>query len=223
MEKNLSNQLEVKHILHAARESVDYIDKRRKGEICSLKTPWEKYNRVAMGGIEWWTIHTIAGMSGSGKTAIVNQLETSLDELNEKEEFNILSFNFEMLARNLVARKLANKLSLTTQHLHSGNGEVLSDNDYEKVLETGKKLSTKNIFYVEKTGTVEQIEKTILSFVTNPKYKGKFGKYHSKRHHVEGTQETKSKSTKYTNKKKPKKYKGKIRKVSLDKLKIKRD
>jgi len=54
------------------------------------------------------------------------------------------------------------------------------------------------------------------------KYKDKFGKYQSKRHHVTGTQEKKSKSTKYTGKDKPKEYSGKIRKVRLDKLKIKR-
>ena len=36
MEKTLSKPLEVKHIVHAARESVTYIDKRRKGEINSL-------------------------------------------------------------------------------------------------------------------------------------------------------------------------------------------
>ena len=53
------------------------------------------------------------------------------------------------------------------------------------------------------------------------KYKDKFGRYQSKRHHVEGTQESKSKSTKYVGKKKPKEHKGKIRKVRLDKLKIK--
>ena len=47
------------------------------------------------------------------------------------------------------------------------------------------------------------------------KYKDKLGGMTSKRHHVTGTQESKSKSTKYTGKKKPRKYKGKIRKVRM--------
>ena len=48
------------------------------------------------------------------------------------------------------------------------------------------------------------------------KYKDKLGNYQSKKHAVTGTQESKSKSTKYIGKNKPKKYKGKLRKVKSD-------
>jgi len=48
------------------------------------------------------------------------------------------------------------------------------------------------------------------------KYKDKLGRMTSKRHHVSGTQESKSKSTKYIGKNKPKKYKGKLRRVKSD-------
>jgi len=64
MEKNLSKTLPLKHIKTAANEALHYIKGRKDGNIKSLATPWEKYNQVCMGGIEWQTIHTIAGISG---------------------------------------------------------------------------------------------------------------------------------------------------------------
>ena len=87
-----------RHISKASNAALRYIDGRRKGEIKSLITPWKKFNRISMGGIEWQTITTIAGMSGSGKTAILGQLETGLKDLNQTDDFAILSFNFEMLS-----------------------------------------------------------------------------------------------------------------------------
>ena len=164
MERNSNKELEIKHIRAATQESAIYIDNRRKGLIKSLSTPWDKYNKVSMGGIEWGTIHTIAGMSGSGKTAIINQLETHL--VTKNDDVTVLSFNFEMLARNLVTRKFATELDLSTQELHSGlPGYKLNDENYGKLLKAGKDISSLPIYYVEEAGTVKQIETAILKFL----------------------------------------------------------
>jgi replicative DNA helicase len=167
MEKDSSRPqpLPIKHIQKATREAAIYIDKRRRGYVRSLRTPWKKYNQVCMGGIEWNTIHTIAGTSGSGKTAMANQLETSLVTLNTWDQFDVLSFNFEMLARNLVTRKFASALDLTTKDLLSGDfNNKLSDENYARVLEAGKSIAGLNIYYVDSPGTVERIRETILRF-----------------------------------------------------------
>ena len=66
----------------AARKELRYIKGRMTNEIKSIKTPWKKFNKAGMNGLEWGSIVTIAGMSGSGKTAILNELETGLFELN---------------------------------------------------------------------------------------------------------------------------------------------
>ena len=158
--------LELKPIVESTREAARYINDRRLGNIKSLTTPWLKYNDVAMGGIEWNSVHTIGGRSGSGKTAILNQLETQLGFLNEDENFGILSFNFEMLARNLVGRKFASALDKTTQELYSGkSGQMLDDATYARVLEEGAKIAKLDVTYVEHSGTVEQIENTIHDFI----------------------------------------------------------
>ena len=97
-------------------------------------------------------------------------LETELFNLNPEENFEILSFNFEMLARNLVSRKFSNILKKTVQELHSGvKDEVLNDVDYNRVLEAGKQISTLPIFYVDIPGNVSQIISTITSFIKERK------------------------------------------------------
>jgi replicative DNA helicase len=171
MEKKLYS-LPVKHIVEPARESLKYINGRRLGLITSLQTPWEKYNKVSMKGIEWQSIHTIAGMSGSGKTAILNMLETNLITLNPQEEFNILSFNFEMLAKNLITRKLSTEMELTVQELYSASDTIITDELYEKARLIGKELATKNIYYVDIPGTVQQIITTIENFIKGQPNKG---------------------------------------------------
>ena len=168
MGQDLSSEpvgLKYRSMLDVTREAIQYIDDRRKGLVKSLKTPWKKFNAISLGGIEWHTITTIAGLSGSGKTAIVNELETGLVDLNPNEKLSILSFNFEMLARNLVVRKLSKETNKTTGQLLSAKaGEEVTDSEYTALIEHARKLSKYPIFYVDNAGTVDQIKKTILSF-----------------------------------------------------------
>ena len=154
-----------RHISQSSKAALRYIDGRRKGEIKSLTTPWKKFNNISMGGIEWQTITTIAGMSGSGKTAVLGQLETGLKDLNPDEEFAILSFNFEMLSSRLVARKLSNKMKITTQQLYSASETFsLNDNYYMNAVKEARKLNKYDIYYVDVPGSVKSLEATVLKF-----------------------------------------------------------
>lgn len=154
-----------RHISQASNAALRYIDGRRKGEIKSLTTPWKKFNNISMGGIEWQTITTIAGMSGSGKTAVLGQLETGLKDLNPDEDFAILSFNFEMLSSRLVARKLSNKMKITTQQLYSASDSFkLNDNYYMNAVQEARKLNKYDIYYVDIPGSVSSLQATVLKF-----------------------------------------------------------
>lgn len=160
-----SKALPWRHISQASNTALRYIDGRRKGEIKSLTTPWKKFNNISMGGIEWQTITTIAGMSGSGKTAVLGQLETGLKDLNPDEDFAILSFNFEMLSSRLVARKLSNKMKITTQQLYSASENFsLNDNYYMNAVNEARKLNEYDIYYVDIPGSVKSLEATVLKF-----------------------------------------------------------
>jgi replicative DNA helicase len=152
----------------AARKELRYMRGRMSGEIKSVKTPWKKFNKAGMNGLEWGSIVTIAGMSGSGKTAILNELETGLFELNPTEKFAVLSFNFEMLARRLVGRKISKKLQKTTTQLYNADldnpTENITETDYSKAAEYATSIKDLPLSYVDIPGTVQEIRNTIEHF-----------------------------------------------------------
>lgn len=166
--------LQIITIKQAADQEMAYIHGRQSGKIKSLSTPWKKMNMAGMNGLEWGSINTIAGMSGSGKTAILNNLETGLFDLNKDQQFDVLSFNLEMLARRLVGRKLSSKLGKSVKQLYSADLENLKDNirpDEIKFLEDYlKTLKTYNIHYVDKSGTVDQIRDTCIWHMSQPSF-----------------------------------------------------
>lgn len=155
-------------IMDAARQELRYIKGRLDGNIKSLKTPWKKFNKASMDGIEWGSITTIAGMSGSGKTAVLNELESGLFDMNPDENFAVLSFNFEMIARRLVGRKVSKKLNMTVKQMYSADIENTSDNmtleKYNQAIEFSKSLINRPVWYVDIPGTVDEIRNTIEHF-----------------------------------------------------------
>lgn len=172
----MSKPLPMVSIAEAARQEIDYIKGRRDGTIKSLRTPWYKMNKATMDGIEWGSIMTIAGMSGSGKTAILNTLETGLFEKNPNQDFGVLSFNFEMSAKRLVGRKISKKLQKSVKELYSADlekiqelkkqgrnaGDLLTQRDIEAAeAYISKELAHHDIRYVDKSGTVDEIVATI--------------------------------------------------------------
>ena len=163
MEQQYSNIMQYKTIAEAAEESVRYIESRKNHTIIPLKTRWEKFNRVCCGGIEPNMIITIAGISGSGKSALANMIESDLIDLNPTQEVVILDFSFEMVSFRSVTRKLSHKLRKTTSELYSSSSD-LPDNEMLAVKEEAAKIANYNIYYVDTPGTVEEIENTIDYF-----------------------------------------------------------
>lgn len=157
--------LPYRHIAEPTAEILEYIKDRKAGKIRSLKTRWDKFNRLCMGGIESNTIYSIAGMSGSGKSSFLNSLETDLFDLNPNIEFCVLSFNFEMLSSRQIGRKLSSKLDKTTQELYSGSfDKKLTEDDMINIKNASESIKNYKIYYVDMPGTVDDIEKTIKRF-----------------------------------------------------------
>lgn len=157
--------LPYKHISESANDIVKYINDRRSGKVKSLRTRWHKFNNQCMGGIEPNTIYTIAGVSGSGKSSFLNSLESDLFDLNPKENFIVLSFNFEMLSSKQVGRKISYRLEKTTQQLYSGLAdESLTDKDMENIEREAKKIGKYPIYYVDLPGNIDEIKSTVLEF-----------------------------------------------------------
>lgn len=166
MEQKSFNTLPFKSISEVADESLEYIRKRKDKTIVPLKTRWNKFNKVCCGGIEPNMIITIAGGSGSGKSAFANTLETDLIDLNPDQEIVILSFSYEMLSYRQVGRKLSNKLRKTTAELYSSD-QSLSNTEFNKIEEVADRIKKYPIYYIDTPSTVENMEKTIDYFHEN--------------------------------------------------------
>ena len=163
MEQKSYNTLPFKHISKATDEIIDYMSQRKNHKIDSLRTRWPKFNTLCMGGIEPNAIYTFSGISGSGKSSLVNTLETDLIDLNPNRELVVLSFNFEMLASRQVGRKLSYKLKETTSTLYSAVSSI-DDKAFEKVKNEAENIKKYPIYYVDTPSTVEHIAETIDYF-----------------------------------------------------------
>lgn len=163
MEPN-SNKLKFIHISEAVKEIISYIDDRRRGISRSLKTRWPKFNNQCNGGIEPNAIMTIAGISGSGKSAFLNSIETDLFDLNPNIDFIVLSFNFEMLSSRQVGRKLSYKMKKTTQELYASYNPLTTE-EFQTAKSEAEKIKEYPIYYVDMPGTVDEIRSTIIDFL----------------------------------------------------------
>lgn len=157
------NILPFSHISEATDEAIEYIDERRKHIIESFKTRWFNFNSMCMGGIESNVVYTIAGISGSGKSSMANMIETDIIDLNPNKEVVVLSFSFEMLSSRQVGRKLSSRLKQSVTKLYSAN-EDLSDDEFNRVVLASRTIRRYPIYYVDKSGSVEEIERTIYNF-----------------------------------------------------------
>ena len=157
--------LNYQHIRKPTSEIVKYIDDRRTGVIKSLRTRWEKFNRQMLGGFEPNIIFTIAGISGSGKSAWVNTLETDIIDLNPDIDLVVLSFTFEMTSSKQIGRKLSYKMKRTTKELYSADlSNHLSEDEYAKVKRVSKQIENYPIYYVDRPGSIDDISETIDYF-----------------------------------------------------------
>ena len=161
MEQNLSNI--IRPMSKVAQEAITYIAGRRDHSITSLKTRWNKFNRQCMGGIEPNTVYTIAGISGSGKSSMANELTTDIVDLNPQENIIILNFSLEMVGFRQVGRTLSNKLRKTTSTLYSSEKD-LDDETFRKVIAVSNQLKEYPIYFVDSPTTPTQVKDIIYCF-----------------------------------------------------------
>lgn len=167
----MSDSLEIKSFSVVAKEELNYIKDRKSGKIKSLKTSLSNFNNALMNGVSIGDIVTIAGMSGSGKTMILNMLEEDFFNLNPDMDIAVLNFNFEMQGRRLVGRKISRKFQKPLKSIYSANTDNPSSNISDKGIDAISNYLKTNkdrpVYYCEVTGTVDQVESTVRKFVKN--------------------------------------------------------
>jgi len=145
-------------------QALEYMKGRKDGVIKSIKTPWPKFNDAATNGIEWNTLTVIGGRSGAGKTLLKDNIVNNAFVLNKGEDFRILEFQFEMLARVTALREFSSIVHRSYKDLCSASSE-LDDDTLKACYEYAKARIKYPIDVVETPMMVEEIEKIIVMYM----------------------------------------------------------
>jgi replicative DNA helicase len=146
------------------QDSLKYLQGRMHGHIKSLKTPWPKFNDATTDGIEWNTLTVIGGRPASGKTLIAEQIVRESFPLNPGENFRVLQFQFEMLARTSAIREYSSVIGRSYKYLCSADGK-LSDADLQRCYDYAKEKIKYPIDVVETPCTVEEFKEIVRDYM----------------------------------------------------------
>jgi len=145
-------------------QALQYMKGRKDGIIKSVKTPWVKFNDAGTDGIEWNTLTVIAGRSGAGKTLVKDNIINNAFVLNKGENFRVLEFQFEMLARVSAIREFSSVVGKSYKDLCSANAP-LADTDLQACYDYAKQRVRYPIDVVEKPISTMDIKKTIHQYM----------------------------------------------------------
>jgi len=156
-------------------DSLNYLKGRKDGLIKSIKTPWVKFNDATTDGLEWHSMNVIAGRPGSGKTLIKDQIVREAFKLNSTENFRVLEFSFEMLARVSAIREYSSILGKSYKYLCSADGQLTSE-DLSTCHLHAKERVKYPIDVVETPITVNEFKEIIDNYMRSHAIDGKFTK-----------------------------------------------
>lgn len=162
------NGLTIKPISRVIEETTRFVRDRRDGKERSLKVGSEKFNAAFMDGIDWNRIITIAGLSGSGKSTLLRQWIREVVELNKDQQFDVLSFQFEMLGIDELAKDVSAKTNLSIKQIYSAMGK-LSDDGLAVIEDQLNSMKDFPLYIVDNIGTVSNIKDTILYYCSENK------------------------------------------------------
>ena len=157
-------------------ESLRYMQGRMDQTIKSLLTPWDKFNDAGTAGIEWNTTTIIAARPAGGKTVVENQIVREAFPLNPGEDFNVLRFQLEMLARTAAIREYSSVIGRSYKYLCSAEGQLTKD-DLMKCFEYAKQAVKYPIDIVEESVTVEEFVDIIHDYMDAHALRDADGKY----------------------------------------------
>lgn len=86
-------------------------------------------------------------------------------ELNKDQEFDILSFQFEMLGVDEITKDVSSKLDKNVKDIYSAEKPITTA-EYNKITKELDALQEYPIFVIDRTGTVKEIIDTVLNHVT---------------------------------------------------------
>jgi len=148
---NDRSRLGLNHVQKEKIASIDYIGDEMTYDV-SMKDPYNNF--IA----NEFVVHN------SGKTLIAEQITRESFKLNAGENFRVLQFQFEMLARSSAIREYSSIIGRSYKYLCSADG-VLSDDDLKKCYEYAKEKIKHPIDVVEKPCTIDDFRRIIHNYM----------------------------------------------------------
>lgn len=179
--------LPVKNMDEAIADAKKLIQEERSGQITGLYTRWEGINRAKMKYWRFRSVTAIAGMSGSGKSAVLNMIEDDFTnpEMNPtflrhkdkdgnwqgEDKIVLIAFKYEMDAADEILRNLSGRIGKSYSYLLSaelgprgiGKERVynnITDEEFIKYSHELDQIKDKPIKYIEQAGNLDQMWNT---------------------------------------------------------------
>lgn len=137
---------------------------RQIGSIKSLICPWEKFNDAGTAGMEWSTITIVAARPAGGKTVVESQIVREAPILNPGEDFRMLRFQLEMLARTSAIREYSSVIGKSYKYLCSAEGK-LTDEDLQICFDYAKTAVKYPIDIVDDSVTVSEFVEIVTEYM----------------------------------------------------------
>lgn len=188
--------LPIKYVNDAIEEAIGDIQEERSGEQLGLYCPFPTINRGMGKYFRFANINLFFSKSGHGKSYMYNQMLEGFSELsnipytykgekrvkkglnsNFKEPVIFLHASYEMTAKSEVLRTIGRKVNVSYEGLLSSEYDYktnsykrLDDKQFEKVIISTKLLKDRPIYYIEESGLLTSLFKTITGIKkANPK------------------------------------------------------
>jgi replicative DNA helicase len=157
------------HVSETFDLAIDTMEKRKTGEVQSIKTPWESFNDAGMDGIEWNSMVVIGARPGQGKTLVADMITREAFKLNFGQDFAVLKLQFEMLGRTTAMRELSAELRRSVKYLNSaekvgGVVQKVSEADITKAKHYALTQKFREEYIIETAMTPAGIEKAVRDF-----------------------------------------------------------
>lgn len=152
-------------ILHAAEVAkAAKQELANKGNFSGAVTRWPKWNRALSGGFRTKNVYMIAGMSGGGKSYMLNNLIDDFTNPNlNPNPATILHFGFEMLAVDEALRFSQRPAHVSYSYMVDPELH-LSDSQTHRIHKGLDDYASRNIYTVETSGSLSDIWSTMKQF-----------------------------------------------------------
>ncbi len=114
------------HVTVGHDQALLQMERRQQGLEQSILTPWANFNDAGMNGLEWNSMVVLGARPAQGKTLFASLITNNAHRLNPDQDFLILDFQFEMLAKNSALREISSHLGVSIKALNSAERDPMT-------------------------------------------------------------------------------------------------